>query len=201
MSESDSALVRRTLGGEPAAFDELTARHRPGLVRFLALQIGDVDEAESLAQEALTRAFANLAHFQRDLHFGAWLRGIALNLSRNYLRDRARHAEPLAPERLGEAPAREGRRQGVLSGILRREMGEQTAEAIQLLPIPLREAFVLRFVDEMDYAEMSKITGAAEGTLRVRAHRARTLLRDSLGPVVDTWMREGKRKDRQKRET
>lgn len=69
-----------------------------------------------------------------------------------------------------------------------------------MLPIPLREAFVLRFVDKMDYAEMSKITGAAEGTLRVRAHRARTLLRDSLGLVVDTWMREGKRKDREKGE-
>ena len=34
-------------------------------------------------------------------------------------------------------------------------------------------------------------TGVAAGTLRVRAHRARTLLRNSLGPVVDTWMREG----------
>jgi RNA polymerase sigma-70 factor (ECF subfamily) len=191
MSTADGELVERTLAGETAAFDELTGRHRPGLVRFIALQIGDADEAESLAQEALTRAFANLAGFQSDLHFGAWLRGIALNLCRNYLRDRARHARPIPPDQLGDALAAEGRRQGVLSGILRREMSDQAAEAIHLLPGPLREAFVLRFIDELDYAAMSQVTGVAEGTLRVRAHRARTLLRASLGPVVDTWMRQG----------
>ena len=67
----------------------------------------------------------------------------------------------------------------------------EALRAIGVLPEALREAFVLHFVEGMDYAEASKITGVAAGTLRVRAHRARTLLRTNLGDVVDTWLREG----------
>jgi RNA polymerase sigma-70 factor (ECF subfamily) len=152
--------------------------------------IGDADEAESLAQEALTCAYAQFATFRTDLSFGPWVRGIALNLCRNHLRDRARHAKAVEPEQLAATPCREGRRQGVLSAILRREVNERTLLAIAELPEPLREAFVLHYVEDMDYADMSRITGLTSGTLRVRAHRARTLLQHALGSVVDTWLRQ-----------
>ena len=84
-----------------------------------------------------------------------------------------------------------GRRQGVLSEILRREAGACALEAIGHLPAALREAFVLHFVEDLDYEAIAAITGVAAATLRVRAHRARTLLRQRLGSVVDTWLREG----------
>jgi RNA polymerase sigma-70 factor (ECF subfamily) len=195
MVQEDATLVQRTLAGEACAFDALVHRHRPRLVRVAAALIGDADEAESLAQEALTRALARLADYRPETPLGAWLQGILLNLCRTHLRQRTRHARPTAPDQLGEAPAAEGQHQGVLSGILRREAYDRTLQAIAQLPIPLREAFVLHFVDGMDYAAMSQITGVAAGTLRVRACRARTLLRASLGPVVDTWMREGQLRD------
>jgi RNA polymerase sigma-70 factor (ECF subfamily) len=198
MEETDPTLVTRVLGGEASAYDTIVARHRPGLVRVIALMIGDADEAESLAQEALTRAFAQLPEYRPELRFGAWLHGIALNLCRNHLRARSRHAKPVSPEHLQNAPAKDGRRQGVLSGILRQEQNDHTWRAISDLPMALREAFVLHFVEGMDYADMSHICGISAGTLRVRAHRARTLLRNSLGPVVDTWMRLGREDDREK---
>jgi RNA polymerase sigma-70 factor (ECF subfamily) len=190
MDATDATLIRRTLAGEGGAFDELVRRHRPGLVRFAALMIGDFDEAESLAQEALAQAFAGLPTFQADRPFGPWLRGITLNLCRNHLRDRARHARVVAPEQLTDAAAREGRRHGALSGILRQEFNERTLLAIRGLPAPLREAFVLHFVEGLDYPEISRTTGVAAGTLRVRAHRARVLLQAALGSVVDTWLRQ-----------
>ncbi len=197
MDDSDATLVTRVLGGMPSAYDVIVGRHRPALVRAIALMIGDADEAESLAQEALTRAYAQLADYKTELRFGAWLHGIALNLCRNHLRARSRHAKPVPPDQLQNATSPEGRRQGVLSGILRQEMNDFTWKAISNLPMAMREAFVLHFVEGLDYADMSQICKDDEGkpisagTLRVRAHRARTLLRNSLGPVVDTWMRVG----------
>lgn len=190
MNETDATLVRRVLAGEASAFDELVRQHRPNLVRFALCLIGDADEAESVAQEALTCAYSQFADFRADLAFGPWVRGIALNLCRNHLRDRVRHAKSVEPEQLAETPCRDGRRQGVLSAILRREVNERSLSAIAELPEPLREAFVLHYVEELDYADMSRITGLASGTLRVRAHRARILLQHALGSVVDTWLRQ-----------
>jgi RNA polymerase sigma factor (sigma-70 family) len=192
MDRSDEVLAAGAQAGESDAFDELARRHRSSLVRLAASLIGDADEAENLAQEALTRALTTLASYQAHRPFGPWLRGILLNLCRNHLRDRGRRARPVDPDRLGSTAAPEGRRRGVLSAIIRREIGEQTLRAIAQLPLPLREVFVLRFVEGMDYAEISQLTGLAPPTLRVRAHRARALLRDSLGSVVDTWLRQSR---------
>src|SRR4051812_20316501 len=96
--DDEAALVKRALAGDSTAFDELFTRCRPGLVRFIALIIGDADDAESLAQEALTRTYAQLSTFRTETRFGAWLRGIALNLCRNHLRARRRHAKLVSPE-------------------------------------------------------------------------------------------------------
>ena len=193
MSDSAFKFVERALAGDSTAFDELVLLHRPNIVRFIDLLIWDADEAESLAQETLTRAFAQLAEFRSELKFGAWLRGIALNLCRNHLRDRGRHARIATEEQLAAAPAVGGRRLGVLSGILRQEMSGQLDEAIRLLPEALREAFVLYACENLAYDEISQILNISPGTARVRAHRARLLLRDRMGPVVDTWYRERSR--------
>jgi RNA polymerase sigma-70 factor (ECF subfamily) len=187
-SAADALAVARVLAGETAAFDRLADRHRASLRRFIASAIGDADEAESLAQETLTRAFATLSSYRSEMAFRAWLFGIARNLCRNHFRDLRRHAKVTAPERLGDVAMQEGRRQGVLSGVLRREVHEHLARAIDLLPDVFRQAFELHFIEGLDYEEISRRTGVAAGTLRVRAHRARSLLRDELGSIVDTWL-------------
>jgi RNA polymerase sigma-70 factor (ECF subfamily) len=189
MDETDASLIQRTLAGDNEAFATLALRHRSALVRGIHGLIGDADEAESLAQETLARALAQLATFRLEARFDAWLHGIAANLCRNHLRRRARHAKPVGPEIMADAADPIGRRQGVLSGILRQEQNRYALTAIEQLPTALREAFCLHFIDGLDYTAMSERTGVAPGTLRVRAHRARTLLRRSLGSVVDTWLR------------
>jgi RNA polymerase sigma-70 factor (ECF subfamily) len=185
---SDGELIARVLAGETAAFDDLAARHRESLLRFIHSLVGDADEAESLAQETWMRALATLSTYQAELAFRAWLFGIARNLCRNHFRNLRRHAKVVAPECLGEVAAAEGRRQGVLSGVLRNEVREHLARAVGQLPELFRQAFELHFVEGLNYAEISRRTGVAAGTLRVRAHRARSLLRGELGPVVDTWL-------------
>jgi RNA polymerase sigma-70 factor (ECF subfamily) len=79
----------------------------------------------------------------------------------------------------------------VLSSIVRRESVVALALAIDRLPVLLREAFVLHHVEGLGYEEMAEITGARANALQVRNHRARALLRQQLGAVVDTmWVRE-----------
>ncbi|HJZ93019.1 MAG TPA: sigma-70 family RNA polymerase sigma factor [Gemmataceae bacterium] len=187
----DADLVAAARAGDESAVATLDARHRLSLARCLTLLTGDADEAESLAQESLVRAFDRLADFRAELSFFAWLRGIGLNLARNFLRARTRHARAVGPDGLADVAAREGRRHGVLSGILRRELSDQMGRAIQDLPEAYREAFVLHAVEGLDYATVATLTGETANNLRVRALRARRLLRGQLGPVVDTWVRLG----------
>jgi len=165
-------------------FERRVAPLREPLARFVSMMVGH--EAEEIVQAAIAAAFADLGRFEERSKFSTWLYGIALNLCRKHLRDKGRHAGQAAPEILEAQPSRA---RGVLSSVLRHEMAERLEIAVGRLPTSMREAFLLRYVDQMDYPEISSITGVSEGTARVRAFRARALLRDELGAVVDTvWL-------------
>jgi RNA polymerase sigma-70 factor (ECF subfamily) len=185
----EDEIVRRAKDGDRNAFAALAASCRSGLIRCAALLTGDPDEAESLAQEALTRAFAGLSEYRPDTPFPAWVRGIVLNLCRQHLRRVNRHAKPTGPEHLAQAPDAVGRRNGVLSGILRDELAARVWLVLGQLPEAYREAVVLHYIEGLDYDQISAITGVSAGALRVRALRGRALLRAELGSVVDTWLR------------
>lgn len=169
-------------------FAALAEENRDRLLRCAALLIGDLDEAETVVQEALARAFAARADYRPETLFVAWVRGFVVNLCLQHRRRLARHATPTDPTTL-HPPDPAGRRNGVLSGILKDELAGKLWLAVGQLPEAYREAVVLHYVEEMDYAEIAELTGVAAGTLRARALRGRTLLKAELGPVVDTWLR------------
>jgi RNA polymerase sigma-70 factor, ECF subfamily len=184
---ADQDLVRLAASGERSAMDRLVERHRPRLVRLLTGLLWDADEAETVAQETFVCVLRQIDQYRPEHEFGAWISGIGINLARNVVRLRARRAAVTDPERLEAVSDNVGRRRGVLSGILKRELSEQLHRAIDELPLQLREAFVLHEIEHLDFAEISQMTGVSEGTLRVRSHRARTLLKETLGPAVETW--------------
>ncbi len=167
-----------------AQFEAQLAPHREPLARFVAMMVGR--EAEDIVQEAVATAFRDIGRFEGRSRFSTWVYGIALNLCRKHLRDKARRAAQAGPAVLEGQPAR---RHGVLSSVVRHEMAERLEISVGRLPTPMREAFILRYVDGMDYPEIAEVTGVSEGTARVRAFRARALLREELGDVVDTvWL-------------
>jgi len=184
---TDAELAVRAARGDSTAMGQLTERHRPRLNKILTGLLWDADEAETVTQETFIRVVAQIGSYHPEHEFRAWVAGIGINLARNVLRTRARRAAVSDPATLDQIAGNEGRRRGVLSGILRRELSEQLHQAMDQLPVSLREALVLHELEGMDYPEISQMTGVAEGTLRVRAHRARALLRASLGSAVDTW--------------
>ncbi len=190
-NSSDDELVHRAKSGDTTAFAALSQRHRANLVRMATLLVGDPDEAESITQEALARALSGISTYDPQIPFFAWIRGIVLNLTREHHRRVKRHASLTDPSALSRAPDEEGRRQGVLSTILRDELATKLWLAIGQLPEAYREVVLLHYVEGLDYSQISQITGVSAGALRVRALRGRSLLRGQLGAVVDTWLRTG----------
>lgn len=180
---TDGELVTTARAGSRAAFAQLVARHADRLTRFLVTMAGDESIADDVRQESLQRAFTSLAQLHDAAKFGAWLLAIACNQCRKRLRDDVQRAH-FGDSALAEVS--DGRR-SALSSLVRREDALQLALAIDRLPILLREAFVLFAVEGLPYAETAAVTGATEGTLQVRVHRAKALLRQQVGAVADTW--------------
>ena len=116
----------------------------------------------------------------------AWFSSIALNLCRHYLRDKNKEAE-LADSAKLERGGRVGRprTRGALSSAVRRETNRLLAVALGYLTQAQREVFVLHYVDDLPYEEVSQILEIRPGAARALAHRAKAVLQKQLGPALD----------------
>lgn len=172
-------LVERAQRGELAAWAMLYRGHYAGVLRHLCGLVGSREHAEDLAQETFARAMAGIESFSGKSTFSTWLHGVALNVARGHWRAGDRRARAQAQLELIEAT------QQLRTGELDREHQRKLRVRVLFtvldeLTETLREAFVLRYVEGLSATETAERLGIAAGTVRVRAHRARTLVEERL---------------------
>ncbi len=190
----DTLLIRQCLAGQVECYGQLVERYSARIINLAYSMIGNRHDAEDVAQEAFVRAYKGLAKFQKKAKFSSWLYQIALNLCKDYLKAKSRHARTVDDEQLA---AIDGNPQDQAPRvILKEELSQKMRESINKLPWLYREAFVLRHLQGLDYGDVASITEVPADTVRVRAYRAREMLRLSLSPNVDTFWREKAAKEK-----
>jgi RNA polymerase sigma-70 factor (ECF subfamily) len=178
-------LVRRCIAGDAAAWEEIVQRYHRRIYNICYRFAGSADDAQDLAQEVFIRMYRTLNSY--DVERGAfttWLTTMTRNLLVDHFRktrqDRltdsldstsSEHedAVPLG-ERIPDAgPAPD-------SGIQSREARETVHQALQKLSPELREAVILRDLQDMDYKEIAMVLKVPEGTVKSRINRGRAEL-------------------------
>lgn len=190
----DTNIIKACLEGEVERYGLLVDRYGAKIINLAYMMVGDRHHAEDLAQEAFVRAYRGLPRFEHKAKFSSWLYQITLNLCKDHLKAKSRHARSLEDEHLEMLDG--DPKEQVHRVILEAELSEKMRECIKQLPYLYREAFVLRHLQNLEYDEISEITGVPEHTARVRAYRARELVREKISPVVDTYWREKAAKER-----
>jgi RNA polymerase sigma-70 factor, ECF subfamily len=172
--------VARTLAGDADAFAGIVRRHARGLVAVCARMIGDPRLGEELAQDALTRAYSNLGSFRGDCQFRHWLYRIGVNACRDFLKAGARAERPqeLSGDELVNDMDPE-------RGAAARQALDALRRAVAELPLKYRVTFTLFHVENLSYEEIEAITGVKVNALKVRVHRARVMLRERLGDLLE----------------
>ena len=140
-----------------------------GLARAL---VGDETRGADLAQEALLRALERPP--RRPLALSSWFRQVIRNLAVNAARGERRR---LTRE---ERAARPEATHSALDEAMMRERIRLLTEAVLGLPEPFQGALLLRFFNDLDYAEIGRRQEVPEATARSRVHRALARLREEL---------------------
>jgi RNA polymerase sigma-70 factor, ECF subfamily len=175
MSDSDAALVARTLGGDLTAYAGLMSRYRDKFGRYAFHMLGNREDAQEALQDSFVRAYRSLASCRQPERFGAWLFRIVVNRCRTVRRRLQRNRRFDAD--LPDDVAAVGERPDAF------EWRDEIGQALERLRPHYREAFLLRYVEGLEYAEMAEMTGAKEPALRMRVKRASDQLRELLRDV------------------
>ena len=168
-------------------FARIVESHRPQIFRFLLASLRDVDLAETLTQDCFLKAHRNWKHFRGESSAMTWLMRIAINLQKDYWRNRRiqfwRQTRTNAVD-LDEASdwLPNGERNAEQQ-ILAREQVAQVWQAVKGLSERQRTVFLLRYVEERELSEIAEATGLSEGTVKAHLSRALGRVRTELrGP-------------------
>lgn len=170
---SDAELVARVLSGDTDAYGVLVRRYQDAFFRFATRMLGSRDDADDALQSAFLRAYRSLRFCRNPGRFGAWLHQIVVNECRTFGARRTRRERVVMSDSVEMERAVEMQSEQV-------EDMDVIQRALDQLEDSQREAFVLKYVEELSYDEMAVLTGVGESALKMRVHRARERLRQLL---------------------
>src|SRR2546421_3258609 len=176
--DPDFNLVERCLSGDEAAWETLVRNHTRRVYGFCYRFTGKDSEAQDLTKEVFLRVFRSLKSYRSDEGaFVTWLTRLSRNLLiDHYRRTRQERVTESIEEQLPMIEGKEAageRPDGLLAG---REASEALQTALQRLSPDLREAVILRDLQEMDYREIANVLKIPEGTVKSRLNRGRAEL-------------------------
>jgi RNA polymerase sigma-70 factor, ECF subfamily len=182
----DADVVRAVLDGDRDAYRVLVDRESAAVIRACYRVLGDLHEAEDVAQEAFVSAYRALASWRGEGPFGAWLSRIAVRLA---VRQAGRRgavtwlrttADGVADDLIAALPA--SPRSQPEQAAIRAEHASAARTAVAGLDEPYREVVALRFFGERSLDEIAILTGRPLGTVKTHLRRGLLRLRDRLEP-------------------
>jgi RNA polymerase sigma-70 factor (ECF subfamily) len=176
---SDAELVGRVLAGEQECYQFLVQRHQESLFRVAYSLVLDDDAAADLVQDAFVRAYVSLARCRDRSRFRVWLLATLRNRGLDYLKEKRRADLSLDIEGVARRAEALGAQTDAQDD--RHAMRTALESALARLSEPLREAFVLRHVEQLSVEETASVLGTSISAVKMRVHRAREQLQDWLG--------------------
>lgn len=168
---------------EPGALERMIDRFEPALYAYAFGILQNTFDAQEVVQDAVLRAHRALTRQYDEarsatLALRPWLfrtvRNLCLNRRRSKTRALEQPLEAFDDGRIGPFVAEHG------SDLERRQDQELLGRAMAALPVEARELIVLRFMEEMSYADIAKTVGGSEAALRGKVFRSLKLLREAL---------------------
>jgi RNA polymerase sigma-70 factor (ECF subfamily) len=176
--DADAQLVERCLGGEETAWEDLVKGHTRRVFGICYRFTGSDGEAQDITQEVFLRVFQSLKSFRSgEGSFAVWLTRLTRNLLiDHYRRGKMQRATESIEDQLPVLEGKSGTDARPDSRIEGREASEILQKALQKLSPDLREAVILRDLEELEYREIAEILKVPEGTVKSRLNRGRAEL-------------------------
>ena len=152
--------------------EQLVSEHYDRLYRWFFWLTNAADDAADLTHDTFVAVWQSVDRFDDRRPSKPWLFGIGRNVWRKHCAGRlARGINP--PESAAEEP---DTGPSPVQSLLSKETGSMLEEAVAQLSPEYREAIVLRFWEDLDYAEIGEALAISEGLARWRVHQARKML-------------------------
>jgi RNA polymerase sigma-70 factor (ECF subfamily) len=168
--KADAEIIARILKGDKQSYALLVEEYKGPVFNLAYRMTGSREDADDLTQETFIRAYQKLQKFDQNKKFFTWLYTIGINLVRNHLKKNLRDVSHLAvaDSALEHQTSGEGRGE---SYVISDDRMLRLEKIIQQLPLDLREAVILKFMQDLTFEEVANVTGESVSAVKMRIYR------------------------------
>jgi RNA polymerase sigma-70 factor (ECF subfamily) len=184
-NQAVNALVRRCVSGDAAAWQEIVQQYNRRIYNICYRFSGSADDAADLTQEVFIKMYRTLSTYDTTrASFMTWVTTVTRNLLVDHFRkgkyDRVTDSLDATPgnqeDGLTLAEQLEDKSASPETKLRSQETQKLVHEALKRLSPELREAVILRDLQDLDYKDIAKVLNVPEGTVKSRINRGRTEL-------------------------
>lgn len=182
LEPSDQELVQRFVAGDEFAFNELYNRHCRTLLK-LAFQLlkGDEDAAEEITEVCWIKILRSLHTYNGRGSFLGWAGRILQNVRKDQFKKGAyKYCKTYPPDFEFEEWCPAHPSPDPLEQLILKEETDRVMKRLGSLPRPLSQALIMACIEGRSYTEISKILDVQVGAIKMRLHRARLALRETV---------------------
>lgn len=180
----EKRLTERAKRGDREAFAELIEIYKDKIFQLAYRMVGNLQEAEDIAQETFLRVYANLHTYDDSYKFSTWIYRIATNLcidrGRKKRPDFSLDEEVETGQGLDWYSRLSSQEKTPEEKMVTRELQETVQEALSQLAPKYRSIMILRYIEDLSLQEISDVLKLPITTIKTRIHRGREALRGRL---------------------
>jgi RNA polymerase sigma-70 factor (ECF subfamily) len=170
----EEKIVERCLQGDDAAWEAVVNSYAKRIYNLSYRYTYRRDEAEDLTQDIFIRVYQNLKSFRSESgSFQSWIMKIGRNLIIDHYRRTRRFQQSAGTEEMEAMNLKDDRLPNPQRGVEQSEAAMFLREGLQGLSPELKEAIILRDLEDMSYQDITDLLGIPEGTVKSRINRAR----------------------------
>ena len=186
-------LVNKSIKGDNDAFGELIRRYENFVYNIVYHAIGNRDDAFDVSQEVFIKAFRALKNFRGDCKFSTWMYKIAVNASKDYIREKSKRntvsLSDWTDDDSGDEATVSIKPPEIVEDSIdarpedayeRNERRELVREAIASLSEDHKSIIILRDIEGYSYEDIAEMLNLEIGTVKSRLNRARNGIREYL---------------------
>ncbi|HEY3251343.1 MAG TPA: sigma-70 family RNA polymerase sigma factor [Ignavibacteria bacterium] len=183
---TDEELICKFQEGSTVAYTEIVYRYKDKLVNFVYRYVGNYDDCEDIAQDALVKVYTSKHLYKEIAKFSTWVYTIAINLAKT----KAIKKQKMKTFSLSDAYDDEDKDFDIPDeaftpdiDVNAKFLNQHIQNALNQINENYRELVILRDVEDLSYEEIVDITGLPMGTVKSRINRGREKLQELLKDI------------------
>ncbi|MEZ7838246.1 MAG: sigma-70 family RNA polymerase sigma factor [Flavobacteriales bacterium] len=182
--ERDIALVKRAIQGDQKAYSELMTLYWATVEKSFSLKLQSKEDIEDLSIATFSKAFDKLKTYNSSFAFSTWINTIATNTLIDFFRKKEQKTISIDLDKEEEGSTMDIIDNGLdpERNLIQKQKNKHIASLVHQLKPHYRELIIMRYLDELSYAEIAAKLNMPLGSVKAKLFRARDLLVEILKP-------------------